>query len=128
MRHYCVSRPLVTRNETPEESHMTLPALPREQDLVRPRLAWAAATLAVLAAVVAAAPALPHQGPGPLPPTHHRSGASAQLLYSFRGGQDGALPSARLQTDTSGSLYGTTQAGGAKNLGTVFKLTPSGSG
>ncbi len=30
--------------------------------------------------------------------------------------------------DANGALFGTTQSGGGKNLGTVFKLTPAGSG
>jgi uncharacterized repeat protein (TIGR03803 family) len=51
-----------------------------------------------------------------------------QVLYSFRGGNDGALPAAGLMTDTTGAFYGTTQSGGLRNMGTAFRLTRSGSG
>jgi uncharacterized repeat protein (TIGR03803 family) len=40
--------------------------------------------------------------------------------------RDGANPDAGLIQATDGSLYGTTQSGGANNLGTVFRFTPSG--
>ena len=42
--------------------------------------------------------------------------------------EDGADPSAALIFDKQGALWGTTFYGGTSNLGTVFKLTPSGSG
>jgi uncharacterized repeat protein (TIGR03803 family) len=48
------------------------------------------------------------------------------VLYTFNGGTDGALPTARLAFDAAGNLYGTTAAGGGANAGTVFRLTPSG--
>ena len=48
------------------------------------------------------------------------------VLYSFGGGNDGALPVAGLIMDSAGNLYGTTDAGGAANDGTVFKLDRSG--
>lgn len=44
------------------------------------------------------------------------------LLHAFVG-TDGSIPSAPL-TLISGTLYGTTQAGGAASNGTVFKLRP----
>jgi len=49
------------------------------------------------------------------------------VLYSF-GSQsgDGINPYAGLLMDKQGNLYGTTLYGGANNLGTVFKLTSSG--
>jgi uncharacterized repeat protein (TIGR03803 family) len=51
------------------------------------------------------------------------------VIYSFTGGVDGANPYlADVIFDASGNLYGTTVGGGANNLGTVFKLTPSESG
>ena len=66
-----------------------------------------------------------------------RSGASwtKSILYSFQGGGDGAWPYAGVIVDNAGNLYGTTGAGGAAdckyggpNCGTIFQLTPSGSG
>lgn len=45
------------------------------------------------------------------------------LVYSFRGGSDGATPLAGL-INVGGVLYGTTDVGGASNDGTVFALTP----
>jgi len=50
------------------------------------------------------------------------------ILYTFQGGSDGANPSAGLIFDQAGNLYGTTSAGGANKDGTVFELSPSGSG
>jgi uncharacterized repeat protein (TIGR03803 family) len=51
-------------------------------------------------------------------------------IYSFcarSGCPDGELPLSGLVQGTNGYLYGTTAAGGANgNLGTVFKITPSG--
>jgi uncharacterized repeat protein (TIGR03803 family) len=48
------------------------------------------------------------------------------VLYSFRGGSDGALPYAGVILDAAGNLFGTTASGGSGNVGTVFKLTPAG--
>jgi uncharacterized repeat protein (TIGR03803 family) len=48
------------------------------------------------------------------------------VLYSFKGGTDGAGPHASLVQDTAGNLYGTTVDGGAFGWGTVFKLDKSG--
>jgi uncharacterized repeat protein (TIGR03803 family) len=56
------------------------------------------------------------------------SGYSETVLYSFQSGADGYAPYAGLIIDKKGALYGTTEAGGSSGLGTVFKLTPSGSG
>ncbi len=58
----------------------------------------------------------------------NRQGYSERILWNFKGGNDGAFPYAELITDTSGALYGTTHAGGRSDYGTVFKLTPSGTG
>ena len=47
------------------------------------------------------------------------------VLYSFQGGpNDGATPFGTLVFDKLGNLYGTTQAGGSNNMGTVFELSP----
>src|SRR5581483_3690218 len=46
------------------------------------------------------------------------------LLYAFSGGNDGANPSAGLVQGSDGLFYGTTQAGGLSNAGTVFKIDP----
>lgn len=47
-----------------------------------------------------------------------------EVLYSFAGGSDGAVPQGGLTFDAAGNLYGTTSAGGVSGNGTVFKLTP----
>ncbi len=59
-----------------------------------------------------------------------RSGGSwaYSVLYSFQGGNDGFRPIAGVIPDASGNLYGTTEAGGPNESGTVYKLTSSGSG
>ena len=47
------------------------------------------------------------------------------ILYSFRGSPDGAYPfSYPTYNPDDGSLYGTTQYGGANGDGTVFRLSP----
>ena len=51
------------------------------------------------------------------------SGYDFKVLYSFKGGADGATPQAGLIQDAVGSLYGTA-LGGAHGAGVVFKLTP----
>jgi uncharacterized repeat protein (TIGR03803 family) len=51
-----------------------------------------------------------------------------KVLFSFAGGTDGLYPSGNLLFDNSNNLYGTSQAGGAYNQGTVFELTPNGDG
>lgn len=48
------------------------------------------------------------------------------VLFQFGGGSDGGEPAGTLIQDTSGNLYGTTRAGGAKGDGTVFRLAPDG--
>ena len=64
-------------------------------------------------------------------------GGSESVLYSFRGGSDGANPLAGVVMDAHGNLYGTTEVGGGtgkgckkvlfgNGCGTVFKLTPGG--
>jgi uncharacterized repeat protein (TIGR03803 family) len=48
------------------------------------------------------------------------------VLHSFAGGSDGSSPQAGLIQGDDGIFYGTTFAGGAHNLGTVFRITPAG--
>ena len=56
------------------------------------------------------------------------SGAVYTPLYNFKGGTDGAFPIGALTVDNrTGVIYGTTEYGGNGN-GTVFSLTPHGSG
>lgn len=48
------------------------------------------------------------------------------ILYSFAGGNDGAVPIYDLVFDTLGNLFGTTNnGGGSKGYGTLFRLTPN---
>jgi len=59
--------------------------------------------------------------------TRSGSGWTQSVLYSFDGSPDGAGPFSAVTFDNSGNLYGTT-AGGGTGWGTVYQLTPSGSG
>lgn len=66
------------------------------------------------------------------------SGYSERVIYAFQGGSDGASAVGSLMIDQNGALYGTTEHGGGSTActngsgvtgcGTVFKLTPAGSG
>jgi uncharacterized repeat protein (TIGR03803 family) len=47
---------------------------------------------------------------------------SLGIAWAFTGGADGGNPSAGVVSDKKGNLYGTTNAGGANFLGTVYKL------
>jgi uncharacterized repeat protein (TIGR03803 family) len=58
----------------------------------------------------------------------HICAASEKTLHAFGAGLDGAFPNASLVWDADGNLYGTTTNGGSLNRGTVFELTPNGSG
>jgi uncharacterized repeat protein (TIGR03803 family) len=51
---------------------------------------------------------------------------SVTTLHSFSNGADGRYPYAGLLQATDGNFYGTTQAGGPSDSGTIFKMTPSG--
>jgi uncharacterized repeat protein (TIGR03803 family) len=60
-------------------------------------------------------------------------GWTHSILYSFTGGNDGNFPYSGVIFDKAGNLYGTATAGGAYGAlsggyGTVYQLTPSGSG
>jgi len=46
-----------------------------------------------------------------------------QVLFSFNGA-DGSSPAGRLLLDANGTLFGTTDGGGAGEAGTVFQLAP----
>ena len=50
------------------------------------------------------------------------------VLWNFGQGNDGQMPYAGMIFDKAGNLYGTTARGGQYGQGTVFQLTPSGSG
>jgi uncharacterized repeat protein (TIGR03803 family) len=50
------------------------------------------------------------------------------VLYSFNFGPDGHDPYSRLTFDAVGNIYGTTTYGGASGYGTVYELSPNGSG
>jgi uncharacterized repeat protein (TIGR03803 family) len=57
-------------------------------------------------------------------------GGGFTTLYSFKGSSttgpfDGAQPNAGVVQAADGNLYGTTEAGGTVNGGTVFKITPA---
>lgn len=69
--------------------------------------------------------------------TPGEGGWTETVIKAFSGGQDGALPFSGLIFDQAGSLYGTAGYGGdigcdatffPPGCGTVFQLTPSGSG
>jgi uncharacterized repeat protein (TIGR03803 family) len=51
-----------------------------------------------------------------------------KTLYTFKGGTDGAYPTASLVLDQAGNLYGTTSGGGTHNAGTLFTLIPNSDG
>jgi uncharacterized repeat protein (TIGR03803 family) len=58
------------------------------------------------------------------------SGWIESVIYDFAGGSegDGASPESGLTFDAAGNLYGTTMGGGETGNGTVFELSPVGSG
>jgi uncharacterized repeat protein (TIGR03803 family) len=54
-------------------------------------------------------------------------GGVLTVLHNFNAAAgDGAQPFANVVRDSAGNLYGTTMFGGAKGVGTTFKLAPSG--
>ncbi|MBT9096463.1 hypothetical protein KFZ76_01910 [Methylovulum psychrotolerans] len=57
------------------------------------------------------------------PPATGQTKWTLATLADFNG-TDGSWSTSRLVRDTAGNLYGTTTAGGANNLGTVFKIAP----
>lgn len=61
----------------------------------------------------------------------HSNGTwSETVLYSFKGGTDGASPISSLVADGAGNFYGTTSEGGAASCGcgVIFKMTRSATG
>jgi uncharacterized repeat protein (TIGR03803 family) len=64
--------------------------------------------------------------------THSGGRWTESVLYNFMAGQDGSQPVDGVVMDGVGNLYGTTRFGGVNNCssgcGTVFELSPSGSG
>ncbi len=66
--------------------------------------------------------------------TPSQGGWTETVLYSFVGAGDGSYPESSLIFDPQGNLYGTARYGGdlscdfSQGCGTVFELSPSGSG
>jgi uncharacterized repeat protein (TIGR03803 family) len=54
--------------------------------------------------------------------------STTKVLYAFTGGNDGEYLDTDLVIDSAGNLYGSTVQGGEHSSGTVFELSPSGSG
>ncbi len=61
---------------------------------------------------------------------YHKGAWIESVLYSFKGGLDGASPISSLVSDAAGNLYGTTSDGGAAacSCGLIFKMTRGGDG
>jgi uncharacterized repeat protein (TIGR03803 family) len=53
-------------------------------------------------------------------------GAPAVVLHEFTGSPDGARPTGNVVVSGAGEVFGSTMAGGANGLGTVFRLSPPG--
>jgi uncharacterized repeat protein (TIGR03803 family) len=53
-------------------------------------------------------------------------GGAESMLYSFQGGDDGAIPFGTLIMDSEDNLYGTAEFGGANGGGSVFEIAPNG--
>ena len=53
---------------------------------------------------------------------------TAPVLYSFAGDDDGEYIDSDLVVDNAGNIYGTSVSGGTFGTGTVWELSPSGSG
>lgn len=58
------------------------------------------------------------------PPAAGSTHWTQSVLYAFKGGTDGSVPSASVIIGGQGHLYGTTYKGGPANAGTVFELLP----
>ncbi len=55
-------------------------------------------------------------------------GWTEKVIHNFGSGVDGQYPLVNLIFDSAGNLYSTTSGGGAKDKGTVFEMSPNGSG
>lgn len=60
--------------------------------------------------------------------TPSNGGWTEKVLYSFSVGDGGSQPWSGVILDQAGNLYGTTEGGGAGGCGTVYELSPGGSG
>jgi uncharacterized repeat protein (TIGR03803 family) len=60
--------------------------------------------------------------------TPSSGGWTETVLYSFTGGNDGGNPAGGVIFDQAGNLYGVTTDSGPSRQGTVYELSPSGSG
>jgi uncharacterized repeat protein (TIGR03803 family) len=60
--------------------------------------------------------------------TPSKTGYRETILHEFSPGRDGVNPVGTLTLGNDGALFGMTYAGGLNEAGTVFKLTPSGTG
>lgn len=56
--------------------------------------------------------------------THSGGTWTETILHSFEGNSDGSYPQGGVTLDKNGALYGTTEAGGTGDLGTVWTITP----
>jgi uncharacterized repeat protein (TIGR03803 family) len=59
-----------------------------------------------------------------VPPASAGSGWTENTIDEFPGGREGQLPFAPPVVTPGGKVYGTTDAGGSANAGTIFELTP----
>jgi uncharacterized repeat protein (TIGR03803 family) len=57
--------------------------------------------------------------------TPSTAGYRESVIYAFKGEPDGEFPTSGVVMGKGGTLYGTTESGGAHNWGTVFELSPS---
>jgi uncharacterized repeat protein (TIGR03803 family) len=57
-----------------------------------------------------------------------KTGWTHQVLYTFTGNTDGAVPSSGVVLDRAGNLYGTTSNGGTNYFGNVYELSPTSGG
>ena len=59
--------------------------------------------------------------------TKNGSTWTQSVIYNFTGKSDGYGPGSGVTFDKAGNLYGTTPTGGAKSMGVIYELSPSGS-